>query len=433
MLHPRAWAVVQSKVMETPVLTHSLRLIDFSTSEVALLLVALQFAVLAPAWAMAAVLMPGERRAAGWWAAYAGGSAVGLLMIVAAMHQGHAPLRAVGNVVVIAATLSLQRGIWAFTGQRRRTGCQALVLAVTVLLCWLAVNPAWVGARITVVSGLWAALYLWAAIDIWRHVRLGLQQRWGWLYAAPMALAAVMLAARSVRGLVSPDTVIYEVEQNTLLSVGSSLTGLVAALLLQMMLVSLVVSRLVGRLERLSRHDHLTGLLNRRAMGELLAQEEQRVRRLAGQGSGQVADKMALLMIDVDHFKRLNDSHGHAAGDRALQHLATVMGANLRDIDHLARWGGEEFLALLPATSGAEALVLAQRLCDRVRDLPLASDGGRLPLTVSVGVADWQGPHDSLTALLARADSALYAAKHAGRDQVCVGPAPRPLVALKSA
>jgi len=145
-----------------------------------------------------------------------------------------------------------------------------------------------------------------------------------------------------------------------------------------------------------------------------------------------VAGKMALLMIDVDHFKRLNDSHGHAAGDRALQHLATVMGANLRDIDHLARWGGEEFLALLPATSGAEALVLAQHLCDRVRDLPLASDVGRLPLTASIGLADWQGPNDSLIALLARADSALYAAKHGGRDQVCVGPAPRPQVALKS-
>ena len=413
--------------------THSLRLIDYSTSEVALLLVALQYAVLAPAWAMAAAVMPAERRAAAWWAAYAGGSAVGLLMIVAAMHQGHAPLRAAGNIVVMAATLSLQRGIWAFTGQHRHTAWQAAVLAVTAVLCWLAVDPAWVGARITIVSGLWAGMYFWSAIDIWRHVRLGLQQRWGWLYAAPMALAAVMLAARSLRGLVSPDTVIYEVEQNTLLSVGSSLTGLVAALMLQMMLVSLVVSRLVGRLDRLSRHDHLTGLLNRRAMGELLAQEEQRVRRLAGQGSAQVAGKMALLMIDVDHFKRLNDSRGHAAGDRALQHLATVLGSNLRDIDHLARWGGEEFLALLPATAGAEALALAQHLCDRVRDLPVANDGVRLPLTVSIGVADWQGPHDSLTALLARADSALYAAKHGGRDRVGSDLVPRPLVALMSA
>ena len=422
MLHPRAWAVVQSNVMETPVLTHSLRLIDFSTSEVALLLVALQYAVLAPAWAMAAAVMPGERRATGWWAAYAGGSAVGLLMIVAAMHQGHAPLRAVGNVVVIAATLSLQRGIWAFTGQRCRTGCQALVLAVTVLLCWLAVNPAWVGARITVVSGLWAALYLWAAIDIWRHVRLGLQQRWGWLYAAPMALAAVMPAARSVRGLVSPETVIYEVEQNTLLSVGSSLTGLVVALLLQMMLVSLVVSRLVGRLERLSRHDPLTGLLNRRAIDECLQQEEHRVRRFPAQDKS--ALPFSVLMIDIDHFKRINDSCGHAVGDRALQHLAAVMGAQLREIDCLARWGGEEFLALLPGTTGADALALAERLCGRIRSLPLASEAGRLTLTASVGVADWHGQQDSINDLLRRADAALYLAKHEGRDQARRGHGP---------
>jgi diguanylate cyclase (GGDEF)-like protein len=277
-------------------------------------------------------------------------------------------------------------------------------------------------------------LYLWAAADVWRHVRNGMRQRWGWLYAAPMLLAALMLALRCVRAAVSPDTVTFEVEQNTVLSVGSSITGLVAALLLQMMLVSLLVSRLVGRLERLSRHDPLTGLLNRRAMGELLTQEEQRVRRLAGPNTaGQIASHMTVLMIDIDHFKQLNDTQGHAAGDRALQHLATVMGSQLRDIDHLARWGGEEFLALLPATSSREALALAERLCERVRSMPLVNEGQRLLLTASVGVADWLGPHDNLTALLGRADAALYAAKHGGRDRVSTGPALRPLQAIRSA
>lgn len=415
----------------------AVQLAEFSTAEVVLLLVALQYAVLAPAWVAAAVVLPGDRRATGWWAAYASASALGLLMIVLAMHHGHAPLRAAGNVAVVAATLALQRGLWAYTGQRAWTGVQALVLAITAALSWLAMDAAWVWLRITVVSALWAGLYLWSAVDVFRHVRQHLQRRWSGLYALPMLLAGAMLALRSLRALLSPATVMAEVEQNTVLNLGSSATGLVAALLLQMMLVGLLVSRLVGRLARLSRYDPLTGLLNRRAMDELLAQEEQRVRRLAvpgaGQGAAHSATRMAVLMIDIDHFKRLNDSHGHAVGDRALLHLATVMGSKLRDIDHLARWGGEEFLALLPATSAAEAQALAERLCERVRSMPLATDGDRVMLTASIGVAEWLGPHDSLHALIGRADAALYAAKRDGRDRVQLAPVTHQLAAVKSA
>ena len=390
------------------------RLTSLSASEVALLLVALQYAVVMPAWVVAAFFLPGERRATGWWALYAGASAGALLMIVLGMHDDNAPLRAMGNVAVVAATLALQRGVWSFTGQRRWTAPQLALLLVTLLMCWLAVvDAAWVPQRIAVVSGLWAGLYLWIATDVWRHVRQS-QLRFGLLYAAPLLLAALLLAARALRAVQAPVLVAIEVEQNTLLNIGSSLTGLVAALVLQMMLVSLLVSRLVGRLARLSRHDALTGLLNRRAIDELMGQEEQRARRLTGQATGRVA----LLMIDIDHFKCLNDSQGHAVGDRALQHLAVVMSAQLRGIDYLARWGGEEFLALLPATSGDEALAIAERLCERVRNLPLVHDERRLLLTVSVGVADWHGPQDSMADLLRRADAALYDAKHGGRDRV---------------
>ena len=390
------------------------RLTSLSSSEVALLLVALQYAVVMPAWGAAAFFLPGERRATGWWAVYAGGSALALLMIVLGMHDANAPLRALGNVAVVAATMALQRGVWSFTGQRPWTASQAGLLLVTLVMSWLAAaDAALVPQRIAVVSALWAGLYLWTATDVWRHVHQS-KLRFGLLYAAPLLLAALLLAARSLRAIQAPELVAVEVEQNTVLSVGSSLTGLVAGLVLQMMLVGLLVSRLVGRLARLSRHDALTGLLNRRAIDELLVQEEQRARRLTGQAVGRVA----LLMIDIDHFKRLNDSLGHAVGDRALQHLAAVMSAQLRDIDYLARWGGEEFLALLPATTGDEALAIAERLCERVRSLPLVHDDGRLLLTASVGVADWRGPQDSMADLLRRADAALYDAKRSGRDRV---------------
>ena len=407
--------------------TLALHLPLLTPSGVALLLLALQYAVLAPAWMVAALVLAGERRAAGWWAAHAGGSALGLLLIVFGMYAEHAQARALGNVLVVAATLALQRGVWSFTGQRRWPLLQGLMLAASAVVSVLAaMDAAWVPTRIAAVAGIWAALYFWIAADVWRHVRQSLRLRWGLLFALPMLLAGVMLAARSLRALQSPETVMAEVLQNTVLSLGSSLTGMVSALVIQMMLMALVVSRMVSRLERLSRHDPLTGLLNRRAIDELLQQEEQRARRLSAQGKS--ALPFSVLMIDIDHFKRLNDSCGHAVGDRALQHLASVMGAQLREIDHLARWGGDEFLALLPGTSDADALALAERLCGRVRSLPLASEAGRLSLSVSGGVAEWQGQHDSMIDLLRRADAALYLAKHEGRDQARRGHGPTPEV-----
>ena len=403
--------------------TLALHLPLLTPSSVALLLLALQYAVLAPAWMVAALVLPGERRPAGWWAAHSGGSALGLLLIVFGMYAEHAPARALGNVLVVAATLALQRGVWSFTGQRRWTLLQGLMLAASAVVSVLAaMDAAWVPTRIAAVAGIWAALYFWIAADVWRHVRQSLRLRWGLLYALPMLLAGVMLAARSLRALQSPETVMAEVLQNTVLSLGSSLTGMVSALVIQMMLMALVVSRMVSRLERLSRHDPLTGLLNRRAIDECLQQEEHRVRRFPAQDKS--ALPFSVLMIDIDHFKRINDSCGHAVGDRALQHLAAVMGAQLREIDCLARWGGEEFLALLPGTTGADALALAERLCGRIRSLPLASEAGRLTLTASVGVADWHGQQDSINDLLRRADAALYLAKHEGRDQARRGHGP---------
>ena len=382
-----------------------------TASEVALLTVALQYAALTPVWVAAALLLPGDRRAAGAWALYAGGSALALLFIVIGMHSGDAAVRAVGNVLVIAATLALQHGVWAFTGRPSWLKTQAVLLGVVVLLAALAaLDPARVPLRIGGVSAIWAALYAWTAADIWQHTRLTMRKRWSLLYAAPMALTALMLVLRALRAGASPETVTAEVEQSTVLSVGSSMTGLLAALLLQMVLLSLVVSRLVGRLERLSRHDALTGLLNRHAIDELLLHEAQRARRLPG--------RLSVLMIDIDHFKRINDSQGHAVGDRALQHLSAVMRSQLREIDHLARWGGEEFLALLPATSAADAMVMAERLCERVRHLPLVNDDHRLGLTASIGVAEWLGTDDSIGAMVGRADAALYQAKRGGRDRV---------------
>ncbi len=168
--------------------------------------------------------------------------------------------------------------------------------------------------------------------------------------------------------------------------------------------------RTLKRLERDALSDGLTGLYNRRWLDERLP----RLVRRHEHGHR----PMSVLMIDVDHFKRFNDEHGHAAGDRVLAGVAVVLMTRLRPTDLVARYGGEEFTVMLPETDLAGALVAAERLRLRIPDDLRARFGEELPVvTVSIGAAEMAAGDDA-GALLSRADKALYRAKRAGRDRV---------------
>lgn len=165
--------------------------------------------------------------------------------------------------------------------------------------------------------------------------------------------------------------------------------------------------------ERSARTDVLTGLNNRRWLDEMLPRLMARCRK------DEVA--LALLMLDVDHFKRYNDEHGHLAGDQALRALGQVLLANLRPNDAALRYGGEEFMVILPGFDQEQMGAVAQRTCDMVRAKKIEDVEGRpLPsITVSIGAVLWRG-EESMEALIAAADGALYQAKKAGRDRVVV-------------
>ena len=122
-------------------------------------------------------------------------------------------------------------------------------------------------------------------------------------------------------------------------------------------------------------------------------------------------------MADADHFKRINDLHGHAAGDRALQLLGDLLRSSLRAQDLVARWGGEEFVLLLPETDTHGATLVAESIRRRVVERPLASGELVLPVTLSFGLAEHR-PESNLEGTLAHADAALYRAKAEGRDRV---------------
>ena len=166
---------------------------------------------------------------------------------------------------------------------------------------------------------------------------------------------------------------------------------------------------------QLATSDPLTGLWNRRHFVEVVRGELGRVRRNQAPA--------ALLLMDLDFFKRINDTHGHAAGDEVLRHFTATVSAQLREADVFARLGGEEFAVLLPSIDALGAVRAADRLRRVVADSPASVDSGALHYSVSIGATMLDAADEGYEAAYARADEALYAAKHAGRNRVVLAPA----------
>ena len=389
---------------------------SFSATEIAFLMVACQQVVLAFGWLAGAALMVESRRAALHWALYAALSAVSLVLFVVSVKPGIEPLRALANLCIVVSLVVLQRGVWAFFACPRPWLWHAAVLAAAGAATWYGLDPANGAWRVAIVSGALSALCLSVGWDMQREARARMELRWGAVLSVPLLLGGLVFGLRAGRAMVSPGTIVAEVTADSALNVSAAFSYLVLALVFQLTLVALVVTRGVVELRRASRYDALTGLLNRRAAQEALEDELQRSRRLG--------EPFSVLMIDADHFKSINDLHGHAVGDRALQHLGTLLSAQMRDIDRVGRWGGEEFIVLLPGTPLAQAQEVAERLRERTQALPPRWQERAVPLTVSLGVSQWAGPSDELSALMARADAAMYRAKANGRNRVEVEPPP---------
>jgi len=167
---------------------------------------------------------------------------------------------------------------------------------------------------------------------------------------------------------------------------------------------------------RLAMEDHLTGLPNRRAAEARLQLEWDRARR--------TRSPFALALLDIDHFKRVNDQFGHEVGDGTLRHVAQVVKSALRGGDWVARWGGEEFVICFHGLDASGALAASERMREHVKASPFAADAGDLAVTVSLGVSVYRPAVESPVRMMAEADGLLYEAKEAGRDRVmCIGAA----------
>jgi diguanylate cyclase (GGDEF)-like protein len=166
-----------------------------------------------------------------------------------------------------------------------------------------------------------------------------------------------------------------------------------------------------ARYQRLASIDSLTGLTNRRRFFKLAEQELARSRRYGS--------PLTVVLVDLDHFKQINDQHGHLIGDQALAHAATIFAREVRDVDVVARYGGEEFAILLPMTSSSGAKEVAERCARQLAATPLPVDSiSPIRITASMGIACADAHPGAIEELLRAADAALYRAKEAGRNRV---------------
>lgn len=166
------------------------------------------------------------------------------------------------------------------------------------------------------------------------------------------------------------------------------------------------------KFEYASKRDPLTGLSNRRDLMEKIKNEQQRQMRLQ--------KTFTLILGDIDNFKKLNDTHGHDAGDYVLQSVAQLLREQVRGIDCPSRWGGEEFLIMLIETDIESGRTVAERIRSKIEEASFTFNGTPLPITMTFGLSQYQGANDTLDSCIKRADKALYAGKYEGKNRVIV-------------
>lgn len=356
-------------------------------------------------------LLPAAIPGLGCWIAANTLAIVSLLLFAT---QGHvSPLVSIvmANEVLAVSLLLVLEGCRRFLGRRRRM-FDAYAGAVAVLLginYWTFFAPNF-DARVAVASAFHA--YLYASIA-WVVLRGRPADRPAYSYNFVTIAALLFCFGHAARGLIYG---LGELNQTSLMQatpINAAFMG-IGILALPCMstgIVMLAHDRLAQRLERLANVDDLTGAWSRRAF----MLKAQTLIDAAARSSRPVA----LAIIDIDRFKLINDTYGHAAGDSVLTHFAALVQRNLRAGDVFGRLGGEEFGVLCPHTDVAEAVVLLERLRERLASTTMQQEAGMSAYTFSVGV-DQHRPGERLAALMVRADAALYTAKASGRDRVVV-------------
>jgi diguanylate cyclase len=337
--------------------------------------------------------------------------ASGVYLLAALGQWWSAELRLAHRELAHALILCLAPGLFGFyllmrSGWNLRLADPAMtmaqmVFAIVAMAAAYVINPPLRGMLLMIV----ALVLVFAAFTLSPKASRLL----GWF--AVVVLGLVMLGMATHAPQVFDPTIerIHFVFAAVVLPVVAMLAGDLSAMRMRLKLQKAELQDALARIHKLATRDDLTGLINRRHMVELAQMEQRRALRSGG--------APCLCLLDIDHFKRINDEHGHAAGDEVLRMFARHAAASMREADVLSRWGGEEFLVMLPDTEPNEAAMGLERLRRLLSRDQAWGERAQLRVSFSAGLTAWH-PGEPLCDALARADAALYEAKARGRDRL---------------
>lgn len=314
------------------------------------------------------------------------------------------------GAILIAAGISLQfTGIQSFKESRNYRGPAALFVGVAAFQTfWFEFVHPDLGARSIANSILFSIGYAACARALLIRIDPPLRTAY-WFTGLSFAVLSAVLLVRAIL-IAQSDLQAYGLYVNTPLNPVSFLIGCLVQLCITFGFLLMLNYQLIADIQKIASRDMLTGAFNRRRLEEEAARLQARC--------GRTGDMLAIMMIDVDHFKSINDSFGHQAGDEVLRRLTAIAQASIRADDYFARYGGEEFCILLPSTSEMEAWGLAERLRKIYASTTMKISGENLISTISIGVADSTLAGLEFKALVSAADRALYRAKQEGRNKV---------------
>lgn len=349
-----------------------------------------------------------ELRGPGYWAV--GNLVIGLGMILVLMQLDASKILFLPGMALIGAGLCLYiNGIQAFVGKKpdHRIPITVFVLLAIIDAFFMLVDQE---MRIAVILGgvIFCAIYLYSARLTFSRDE-GLVGSLFWLASSLYLLMALLMLGRALYASkvgveVFDSFAIWPINAYTFM------LGAVSQFFISSLFVLMLSYKLNQNLESLATVDGLTGVLNRRGLEEAALKMQEICKR--------INLSMAVLLIDIDHFKKVNDQYGHLSGDDVIRHLTTVINKQLRSSDVLGRYGGEEFCVFMLNTTESDAKGLAERIRVAVEVAPFKNSRDSIKTTVSIGVADSVRAGYDFKGLIATADSAMYAAKNGGRNRV---------------
>lgn len=373
-------------------------------------LVAAQFLLYATGWAVFALVLRENRAAFRQWCGFMLLMGLGHLL---ASQRGEPRTWAcyVGaDLCFLAGFVALRRGLECFLGAAPADREHALTLALFGLAyLWAGQDAQDSRWRVSLAYGANAWIVGRTLVVVMPAFVREFGARASWLLIGPGGLVLGLFALRVGQQLLSPEQN-YEMHQMTTSNQRLLFGYLLGAAMINFTFMGLAMLRKVGRLRDQARLDPLTGLFNRRVLDQAAQEAWQRWQRGGA--------PFAVLSLDLDHFRRVNEAHGHLAGDGLLKQAAQRLSAVARKVDTVARTGGEEFLVVVPGADRNHAWATAERLRKAVGEAPFELPEARASISVSVGVALVDPTDDGPDTVLQRADQALYRAKAAGRDRV---------------